>query len=206
MTAINRHGRGGFTIVETVVVGVLAGIFAMGTFTLFNMYVNAQDETAAMLRMQRQADGLMDEIGRRVRGAGYGSAGFVLGGTEYMSGLFDADRYGGASAAVAGRVDTIVIRDDTGILVSFRIVRINDTAGVVQVREGAVGSAWNDFTVGGVKVEVVPRSAGNIDKSSWFGLWDGRKQVSVNMVLRTAARSGKVFTMSMRGAAFKCRN
>jgi type II secretory pathway pseudopilin PulG len=209
MRTMNSAGRGGFTIIEAVVVAALAGVFAMGAFTLFNMYVGAQDETAARLRLQRQADGLMDEIGRLVRGAGYGGAGFVLGGKESAGGLFGGDDetlYDDGTSVADGRADTINIKDDNGVLASFRIFRINDTVGVVQMRDGGVGGAWNDFTVGGARVEVVLGVGGSVDKVSWFGLWSGRKQVSVNMVLRNAARSGKVFTMSARGVVFVCRN
>jgi len=200
--------RGGFTIVETVVVGVLIGIFALGSFTLFSMYAAAQDETAARLRLQRQADGLMDEIGRRVRGAGVNSAGFILGGKESLGILSDEPnhRYDGGDSVLAGRADTIVIRDSANVLVSFRINKINDTAGVVQIREGAAGNNWDDFVIGGSIIEVVPGAVSNVNNASWFGLWHGRKQVSINMVLRTATRGGKVFTVSVQRGTFRCRN
>jgi len=201
--------KGGFTLVETVVVAALIGIFAMGAFTLFNMYVSAQDETSAMLRLQRQADGLTDEIGRRVRGAGAESAGFVLGGKESLSDLFRGDNgtpYDGGDSVTAGRVDTIVIRDSVNVSVSFRINGINDTVGVVQIREGAAGNGWSDFMVDGSRIEVVTGTAGGAGKASWFGLWHGRKRVSINMVLRAAARGGKALTLNVQRGTFVCRN
>jgi len=203
MNSMNRAGKGGFTIVEAVVAGALIGIFALGSFTLFSMYAGAQDETAARLRLQRQADGLIDEIGRRVRGAV-----FVLGGRESLSVLSDepGPPYDGGDSVTAGRVDTIVIRDSADVLVSFRIGRGNDTVGVVQIREGAADSVWSDFMIAGSRIEVVPGPAGNADRASWFGLWHERKQVSINMVLRTATRDGKVFTVSIRRGTFRCRN
>ncbi|GBU21629.1 hypothetical protein R80B4_01527 [Fibrobacteres bacterium R8-0-B4] len=206
---INKSKQNGFTLVESVVVGVLISIFAMGTFTLFNMYVSAQDETAAMLKLQRQADGLTDEIGRRVRGAGYGSGGFILGGNESFGDLFNADddaRYGGGDSAAVGRVETVIIRDSLNVLAGFRINRINDTVGVVQMRDADVGKDWNDFMVDGSRIQVVTGSVGGINKTSWFGLWQGRNLVSINMVLTTATRGGKVLTMSVSGGTFRCRN
>jgi len=161
-------------------------------------------------KLQRQADGLTDEIGRRVRGAGYGSGGFILGGKESLSGLFNGDNYtpydDGDSAAVAVRVDTVMIRDGLNVLTGFRINRINDTVGVIQMRGAAAGNDWSDFMVDGSRIEVVYGAAGGIDKASWFGLWHGRKQVSVNMVLRTATKGGKALTLSVQGGAFRCRN
>jgi len=200
--------KGGFTLIEAVVAGVLVSIFAMGAFTLFNMYAGAQDETAAMLKLQRQADGLTDEIGRRVRGAGYGSGGFILGGKESLSILSDEPNphYDGGDYVAAGRVDNIMIMDSANVLAGFRINRINDTVGVVQIRDAAVGKDWSDFMIDGSRIQVVTGAAGSIDKASWFGLWYGRKQVSINMVLRTATKGGKVLTMSMPGGAFRCRN
>ena len=201
--------KNGFTLVEAVVVAALIGIFAMGAFTLFNMYAGAQDETAAMLKLQRQADGLTDEIGRRVRGAGAESAGFVLGGKESLSDLFKGDNgapYDGGDSVAAGRVDTIVIRDSVNVLAGFRIIGINDTAGVVQIREGAAGNGWSDFMVDGSRIEVVTGTAGGAGKASWFGLWHGRKRVSINMVLRTATRGGKAITLNVQRGTFVCRN
>jgi type II secretory pathway pseudopilin PulG len=205
MKVIDKRG---FTIVEAVVVGVLISIFAMGTFTLFNMYAGAQDETAAMLKLQRQADGLMDEIGRRVRGAGYANGGFILGGKESSAVLSDESnpRYDGGDSVAAGRVDAIMIRDSANVLAGFRINRINDTVGVVQIRDAAVGNDWSDFMVDGSRIEVVSGAVGSIDKASWFGLWYGRKQVSVNMVFRTATKGGKALTLGVQGGAFGCRN
>jgi len=215
MKAIDRYGHGGFTLVETVVVGALAGVFAIGTFTVFNMYVSAQDETAAMLRLQRQADGLTDEIGRRVRGAGAGGAGFILGGGESLSVLFFDESnplydpvYDGADADTTPvvRVDTIVIMNGADVSVSFRINAINDAAGAVQIREGGAGGGWSDFMVDGSRIEVVTGPAGGVGRAGRFGLWRGRKRVSIDIVLTAATKGGKTLTLNVQRGTFVCRN
>jgi len=61
----------GFTLVEVLVVCILMMVLAMGAYSLFNMYLMTSRETAANMRMQRQIEALMDDIGRLVRGANF---------------------------------------------------------------------------------------------------------------------------------------
>jgi len=64
---IKKNREQGYTLVEVIVVAVLMLVLALGLYTLFNMYTTTTRETSANLRMQRQSEAMMDEIGRRVR-------------------------------------------------------------------------------------------------------------------------------------------
>jgi type II secretory pathway component PulJ len=67
---MRKISESGFTLVEVVVVGVLAAALAFGAFSIFMMYSDSSRETTAKMRMQRQNEALMDEIGRHVRASG----------------------------------------------------------------------------------------------------------------------------------------
>ncbi|MDR2577811.1 MAG: prepilin-type N-terminal cleavage/methylation domain-containing protein [Chitinispirillales bacterium] len=197
---IDKSTQRGFTLIEVVIVALLMAILALGAFALFNMYMNTTRETTAHLRMQRQAEALVDEVARRVRRAAY-----VFQEGENPIGLGDADDEvtGGGfvdAELEAEAVNEIIIRDSDNVTQAR--FRIHDTpsagVGVIQISEGETTN-WTNFTVDGTPIFVN-------SSDSWFGLWFGRKQVRIDMTLRTVASNGEVFTLNVQRGAFRCRN
>jgi type II secretory pathway pseudopilin PulG len=98
-TAKNR----GFTLIETVVAGVLMMVLAFGLFTLFNMYTRDAKELTADFRMERNYDALMDDLGRNVR-----SANLVLTPAEHKNPDFSVEYTSNIQTPV------IILRDSDG--------------------------------------------------------------------------------------------
>jgi len=187
----------GFTLIEVIVVGVLMAVLALGAFSLFSMYTNSQRETFAHLRMQRQADILVDEISRQVRNAAFVT---VMAGDP----LPDADEDDNSFFET-----TFNEEDDEGNVVAvIKQIFIRDTAGVVrslfQFRDdgnniGTVLMNGVPFTIGGIPVQVV---FGN----SNFELRVDCRQVRINMRLRVASNNDEPFTLNVQRGVFRCRN
>ena len=184
---IYKSTEKGFTLIEVIVTAVLTSVLALGAYSLFNMYIGSTSETMANLKMQRQSEALIDEIAYRARvGA------FVLQNGENVLGF--AGVFDDAFNNPVGTTGPIAVRDNSNnTLFSFEF----GSDGIVRMGEG--NAALTPFTVGGDTVRV------DIAKSR-FELGTGRRQVRVDMVLKTTLHNNKSFTLNIQRGAFICRN
>jgi prepilin-type N-terminal cleavage/methylation domain-containing protein len=179
----NESSKAGFTLIEVIVVGVLMSALVLGAFPVFMMYKDTTRETKMNLKMQRQAEALVDEIARRVR-----HATFVGQNDSELRDLLPNDN---VNLSIPSPVKEIIIDN-----------RIDNTRRLTDLRFTLAGGVlFNDstFMVGGREVLV------DHNQSS-FELHSNRKQVSINMVLRAKASNGQEFTLSIQRGAFRCRN
>ncbi|MCL2688676.1 MAG: prepilin-type N-terminal cleavage/methylation domain-containing protein [Chitinispirillia bacterium] len=196
-----EHARGGFTLVEVIVVVVLAAVLVMGGYAVFRMYTNTARETSANLRMQRQAEGLVEEIARRTRGAA-----FVFRAPETPVNIINFDDitiFNGGNSTDS-RVNEIAIHDGNMVTHRFRFNDVGNNIGVAQV-DDMTGTGWRNFTIGGDPADANSQVRVILDES-WFGIWWGRGQVDIKMKLKTVANNGNLFTLDIQRGAFRCRN
>ena len=183
---INKTAQKGFTLVEVVVVGVLLSVLALGAFSLFNMYVNETRKSATHLKMQRQAEALVDEIARRVRNGKW-----VLRPGETPAGFTESVAQALEDAYEAGVDDftqEFVIWNVDGTTYSFLI-----DDGIVRVSDN--GAESENFTIDGTPIVVAPESH--------FELWLGRKQVRIDVRLTSDDEN---ISLTVQRGAFRCRN
>jgi len=194
----------GFTLVEVIVVGVLLAILALGAFTLFMMYVNTTRETEVNLRMQRQADALLDEISRRVRNASFvfkdnspneHPSKFNVCTSADGSIIECDDESWEPIVVVDGEEDgslgsEIFISNIHGDHLS-RFGFSNDAGGIV-LMDG------EPFMIGGDTVKI------EFDKST-FEVRNDRRQVRINVMIRANVRNSD-YTLNIQRGVFRCRN
>ncbi|MCL2220465.1 MAG: type II secretion system GspH family protein [Chitinispirillia bacterium] len=209
----------GFTLIEVIVVAVLISVLALGAFSLFGMYTNSARETAARLRLQRQAEALTGEFSRYVRDGAVvvqameNASGYLLdaNGGLVLSSQDPVEAPDFKNYAAVKPPDPVIIRDGSNnILAAFNF----DANGVVRMAKGAAPPSpmlpptpWPAFEVGGEQIFV---DAGN----SKFELEPKRKLVRINMTLRAVdakgtpvlKSSGQPLTQNIQIGAFKCRN
>lgn len=173
-------GQQGFTLVETIVAGVLAVV--MSGILLSYFYFNSDEirRGAAFLSMQRNYDVAAQTIGAKAR-----KAAAVL---EISESFASRKTYAASSS-----VSTIMMVDaDEVVTARFQIAsgRLNEW--------DTPSSAWKAFRVGQDTVKV---DAAN----SKFSLDGGRLGMDMKLIL-TKVVSGKTYTLTSRGDSFRCRN
>jgi type II secretory pathway pseudopilin PulG len=202
----NKSSKAGFTLIEVIIVGVLMSALVLGAFPVFMMYKDTTRETKMNLKMQRQAEALVDEIARRVR-----AAMFVIqnAAEEFM--LPEGDCEGGVETSLNCEfrvTEETVYDEDPDDITRVKQIIIHDVANnetsVFQFRQDAAGVATvllngTPFMVGGREV-LVDYARSN------FELRGDRRQVRINMVLRAVASNGREFTLSIQRGTFRCRN
>lgn len=182
-------GYNGFTLIEVIVVAVLLSVLAMGGFALFNMYANSARETSMYMKLQRQAEGLTDEITRRAREAAYVVAAGAL--PPASSGTSDDDYYDDDDEGNAIPVKRIDILNDSAVVSSFWFEN-----GVMWEQRGG---DEREFTIDGAPIAV------DVENSNFY-LWPGRKQFRMNITLNAVANNGVPYSLNIQKGAFRCRN
>ena len=216
----NKTAKRGFTLVEVIVVGVLLSILAIGAFTLLIMYTDATRETKVNLKMQSQAEALVDEIARSVRVSsfvfmtaaerasdfmcddnnqtvcqdGEFQSQMIIGWKEDDEGnlVLDAD---GNEIPIIAAIREIFIRDNQNQLIAK--FKFSDAGIVLMGVEEGVDP--EPFIFAGDTVKVDPDAA-------FFELRNNRRHLRVNMRLRAAANNGEEFTLNIQRGVFRCRN
>ncbi|MCL2689503.1 MAG: type II secretion system GspH family protein [Chitinispirillia bacterium] len=178
---MSRKTRG-FTLVEVIVVGVLMTILALGLMSVFTMYSKNATELTADFRMQRNYDGLMDEIARNVR-----AASFVFTPSEFNNPDFDF------AYAVSVITPTIVLTDlDRNPMRAYSVAKNY----VEESTDGGV--TWRPFSVAGDTIWLSPASL-NI-----FSLASNRMTAQLDVTLKTVM-AGDTLTLHCERGVFRCR-
>jgi len=194
---MNKRSDKGFTLVEVVVTAVLLSLLALGAFSMYMMYANETRATAANLKMQRQSEGFMDELSRKVREA---EIIYAFGETALPSDPSDeVDEVKAITVIeniinysnVSGVPSTITEKK-----VSYRFGEI-DGKGILETW-GPDDNDWKPFTIDGDTIWV--RLA-----DSKFLLDDDRRYVGVEMALTRKINSGEEFSLTIQRGIFKCR-
>jgi len=198
---MKKNTKKGFTLVEVIVVALLMVVFALGAFSLFNMYSQASRRTAANLKMQRQSEALMDEISRRTREANRIWA-------------LDANRdpFDLVSGNPSDNVNGIIMIDDDNTLMSaFWFPAGNGNVQWWRCEQpGGSGcqppgiNDWIDFSIDGTPLELALLNDAGTAVNNIFELAADRQQISVNITLQTPIPRGNVSLTAERGT-FQCR-
>lgn len=194
-----RNAEKGFTLVEVVIVAALTSIVALGIFTLFGMYTETSRETSAYLKMQRQSETLMDEIGRRVREAYL----ILAAGEDFadietrLATVWNLEEDPLANPVMeAPNADEFILVDHNGtVMGSFRTVNADGATVMQQCRD----AVCDIFSIDGTPLELEP-SANNP-----FRLLENRRQVRVNVTLRMPTLREEVRTLTVEEGVFQCR-
>jgi prepilin-type N-terminal cleavage/methylation domain-containing protein len=186
----------GFTLVEVIVVAILLSILALGAFSLFMMYSNSARETTALLRLQRQSEALLDEIGRRVR-----ESNFIfedgLDTSAFFSQPIGADTTSVNEFYLFVRNDTTDTKDRIG---GFRFE--NGINGIVMQYD----NVWKAFAIDNGPLTLSDVDADGKSVSNTFKLNEKRQQVEVSFTLKTEPVQGLgIYYLTVERGFFTCR-
>lgn len=174
----------GFTLVEVIVVAILLSILALGAFSLYMMYSNETRVATANMKMQRQTEGLMDELTRRVRE-----------GTRVLA----ASGAACSTVTLGGNLDTIFCRTDSITIEGDTLYAFGFSSDTVKTRKfNSVGTTFNggSFIVGDHIL---------VNKDSSAFIVTGLYRLETDISLKTM--SGKdTFNLRVNRGAFQCRN
>ncbi|MDR0305832.1 MAG: prepilin-type N-terminal cleavage/methylation domain-containing protein [Chitinispirillales bacterium] len=173
----------GFTLIETVVAGILIAVLAMGLYALFTMYIKNSRELTADFKIQRNYDGLMDDFGRRVRAA---SRVFTL--TEFKNSDF----------ALIDKTDvttlTVALVDfDNNLMIAYNI-----TNNYIEISDNGID--WRPFIIANDTVKISSVSA----HMRRFTLNSNRTAVSLDIPLMTVM-AGDTVNLHIKEGVFLCR-
>jgi type II secretory pathway pseudopilin PulG len=188
----------GFTLVEAVVIAALVSVLAFGLFPLFNMYTSCAREASALLRMQRQCDAVMDEIGRQARAANV-ILQWDLEPSLSADGSFDpAAEISESDEAVSG----VIFYDRGGEATGgFRIG--GGKAETYAREEGSGAWEWKDLTIDGKPIEICPRRPDH-DHINEIILGANRSHIWLNITFRTEV-DREAFHLTVERGTFQCK-
>jgi type II secretory pathway pseudopilin PulG len=179
----NRAANSGFTLVEVIVVGVLLMVLALGGYSFFMLYLNESRETVAHLRMDRQAEAFMDEVGREVRRS------YRVMRPEDRPPILPENW-----AAVTGdNAQTLLCYNDAGGF--LRGFRFHDNVVQDSTPPPAGPGRWRDFTINGEQITLAPERG-----ASFFRFNAERTQTDVTLTL-----TNNNFNLRFDGRRFRCR-
>jgi len=176
----------GFTLIETVVAGILVSVLALGLISLFIVYTRDVAELTAYFKMQRDYDGLMDELGRNIR-----AASLVVTPTEFES-LSDPE-FSLAEAEDITSKTVILLNSDSSAARAYRL-----SNHFVEVSENG-GDTWKPFSVGGSDTIWLSDRSLNT-----FYLASTRMNVQLDLTLRTVI-AGDTTDLNVERGTFLCR-
>jgi type II secretory pathway pseudopilin PulG len=172
-------------------VAILLSILALGAFSLFMMYSNAARETGARLKIHRQNEAVMDEVGRGVR-ASVRILELLMPPNSVET--FDPDNPTGDKD-----VNGFMLLDADGVKV--RGFEFRDS---VLYTYDTVGS-WQPFTIDGTPIKLASGLDANGQPiENAFTLGSDRRWLTARYTLTTVA-GGQTYTIPFERGIFKCR-
>ena len=170
-------GRGGYTLVETVVTGFASTFIATAILSMLSMQTHEINSSTGNAFLQSASQVVIEQIGHDIRKA---NRLLVPGETWSLSGIYSATT-----------TQTLLIYSNTGSL--LKGYRINSGA----IEETANGAQWVRFLVGSIPVSA--------DPGGYFVLYEDRKETVIDFHVQFVYK-GQICVSNSDQELFRCRN